>query len=135
MQKNLCLLSIVLVLCIVADKRTDPWPLIYSPIPVTIIVWMYLGLVWAGPRLMRNREPVDLRVVLILYNLAMVGLSAYMFHEFLATSWLSNYSLLCQPVDYSSRPLPMRMARACWWFFLSKVIELSDTVCISFHHW
>ncbi|XP_051929723.1 ELOVL fatty acid elongase 8b [Hippocampus zosterae] len=110
------------------DKRTDPWPLVYSPIPVTLIVLLYLCLVWAGPRLMRHREPVDLRVVLIFYNLAMVGMSAYMFHEFLATSWLSNYSLLCQPVDYSSRPLPMRMARVCWWFFFSKVIELSDTV-------
>ena len=30
---------------------------------------------------MRHRQPVDLRLVLIVYNFAMVGLSAYMFHE------------------------------------------------------
>lgn len=30
---------------------------------------------------MRHRQPVDLRVVLIVYNFAMVGLSTYMFHE------------------------------------------------------
>ncbi|KAF7218973.1 elongation of very long chain fatty acids protein 7-like, partial [Nothobranchius furzeri] len=48
--------------------------------------------------------------------------------QFLVTSWLSNYILLCQPVDYSTSPLAMRMARGCWWFFLSKVIELSDTL-------
>ncbi|XP_061593622.1 ELOVL fatty acid elongase 8b [Cololabis saira] len=110
------------------DKRTDPWLLVYSPVPVLIIFLLYLGVVWAGPRLMKHREPVDLKPVLIVYNFAMVGLSAYMFHEFLVTSWLSNYSFLCQPVDYSTRPLPMRMANACWWFFFSKVIELSDTL-------
>uniref|UniRef100_A0AAQ4QFB0 Elongation of very long chain fatty acids protein n=1 Tax=Gasterosteus aculeatus aculeatus TaxID=481459 RepID=A0AAQ4QFB0_GASAC len=110
------------------DKRTDPWLLVYSPVPVALIFLAYLLVVWAGPRLMKHREPFDLKVVLVLYNFAMVGLSAYMFHEFLVTSWLSNYSLLCQPVDYSSRPLPLRMANVCWWFFFSKVIELADTM-------
>lgn len=80
------------------------------------------------------------------------------YFQFLVTSWLSNYSLLCQPVDYSTSPLAMRvsvinvplclhiflcpakfnfslrnptqMASVCWWFFFSKVIELSDTVGI-----
>ncbi|GAA6235033.1 elongation of very long chain fatty acids protein 4-like [Lates japonicus] len=113
------------------DKRTDPWLLVYSPVPVSLIFLVYLCVVWAGPRLMKNREPIDLKVILIVYNFAMVGLSAYMFHEFLVSSWLSNYSYLCQPVDYSTNPLAMRMARVCWWFFFSKVIELSDTVKIS----
>lgn len=110
------------------DKRTDPWLLVYSPVPVALIFLVYLCAVWVGPRLMKHREPVDLKVVLIVYNFAMVGLSAYMFHEFLVTSWISNYSYLCQPVDYSTSPLAMRMANACWWFFFSKVIELSDTL-------
>uniref|UniRef100_H3CZC4 Elongation of very long chain fatty acids protein n=1 Tax=Tetraodon nigroviridis TaxID=99883 RepID=H3CZC4_TETNG len=110
------------------DKRTDPWLLVYSPVPVALIFLLYLCVVWLGPRLMRHRQPVDLRVVLIVYNFAMVGLSAYMFHEFLVASWLSNYSYLCQPVDYSSSPLAMRMARVCWWFFFSKIIEMSDTI-------
>ncbi|KAK7889694.1 hypothetical protein WMY93_025254 [Mugilogobius chulae] len=110
------------------DKRTDPWLLVYSPVPVAVIFLLYLCVIWVGPRLMRHKEPIDLKFVLIVYNFAMVGLSAYMFHEFLVTSWLSNYSLLCQPVDYSQSPLAMRMAKVCWWFFFSKVIELSDTI-------
>lgn len=112
------------------DKRTDPWLLVYSPVPVTLIFLLYLFVIWAGPRLMKHREPFELKVVLIVYNFAMVGLSVYMCHEFLVTSWLLNYSLLCQPVDYSTSPLAMRMARVCWWFFFSKVIELSDTLLI-----
>ncbi|CAG5999484.1 unnamed protein product [Menidia menidia] len=91
------------------DRRTDPWLLVYSPVPVALVFLLYLCVVWAGPRLMRSRGPVDLKAVLILYNFSMVGLSGYMCYEFLVTSWLSNYSLLCQPVDYSSSPLAMRV--------------------------
>ncbi|KPP74915.1 elongation of very long chain fatty acids protein 4-like [Scleropages formosus] len=109
------------------DKRTDSWLLVYSPVPMTGIFILYLLSIWAGPKIMKNREPVNLKGVLIGYNFAMVGLSAYMFHEFLVTAWLANYSLLCQPVDYSNSALGMRMAKVCWWFFFSKVIELSDT--------
>ncbi|KAI1883140.1 hypothetical protein AGOR_G00242160 [Albula goreensis] len=110
------------------DKRTDPWLLVYSPVPVATIFLFYLFLIWVGPKFMRNREPVNLKAVLIIYNFSMVCLSAYMFYEFLMSSWLAKYSLLCQPVDYSTSPLAMRMAKVCWWFFFSKVIELSDTM-------
>uniref|UniRef100_A0A3P9LSP9 Elongation of very long chain fatty acids protein n=1 Tax=Oryzias latipes TaxID=8090 RepID=A0A3P9LSP9_ORYLA len=110
------------------DKRTDPWLLVYSPVQVFLIFLVYLGVVWAGPRLMKSREPVDLRVVLMVYNFAMVGLSAYMFYEFLVTSWLSDYSLLCQPVDYSTRPLPMRL------FFILRKKNNQVTFLHVYHH-
>ncbi|XP_009673706.1 very long chain fatty acid elongase 4-like isoform X2 [Struthio camelus] len=110
------------------DPRTDPWPLVYSPLPVTLLFAFYLFVVALGPCLMRKREPLKLKGLLITYNLAMVTLSSYMFYEFLVTSVLDNYSYLCQPVDYSRSELGMRMARVCWWFFFSKVLELLDTV-------
>ncbi|XP_044074627.1 ELOVL fatty acid elongase 8a isoform X3 [Siniperca chuatsi] len=110
------------------DKRTDNWLLVYSPVPISCIFLCYLVIIWVGPKLMAKRQPVNLKTVLIVYNFAMVCLSAYMFYEFTASSWLARYSLLCQPVDYSDNPLAMRMARVCWWFFFSKVIELSDTI-------
>ncbi|XP_012683259.2 ELOVL fatty acid elongase 8a [Clupea harengus] len=110
------------------DKRTDPWLLVYSPVPITCIFLCYLIIVWLGPKLMANKQPVNIKAILIVYNFAMVCLSGYMFYEFTATSWLANYSLMCQPVDYSNSPLGIRMAKVCWWFYFSKVIELSDTV-------
>ncbi|NXP41667.1 ELOV4 protein, partial [Leiothrix lutea] len=110
------------------DPRTDPWPLVYSPVPVTLVFTSYLFLVALGPSCMRRRWRLELRAPLLAYNLAMVALSSYMFYEFLVTSVLANYSYLCQPVDYSRSELGMRMARVCWWFFFSKVIELLDTV-------
>ncbi|XP_023774894.1 uncharacterized protein LOC111923378 isoform X5 [Cyanistes caeruleus] len=139
------------------DARTDPWPLVYSPLPVTLIFTSYLFMVALGPSYMRQRQRLELRALLLTYNLAMVALSSYMFYEFLVTSVLANYSYLCQPVDYSRSELGMRtpggqgysmvenvsilgkaltavscaaqqMARVCWWFFFSKIIELLDTV-------
>lgn len=110
------------------DKRTDSWLLVYSPVPIICIFLCYLTVIWAGPKLMLQRRPINLKPVLIIYNFAMVCLSAYMFYEFTASSWLAGYSLKCQPVDYSTSPLAMRMAKVCWWFYFSKVIELSDTV-------
>ncbi|NXL02902.1 ELOV4 protein, partial [Mesembrinibis cayennensis] len=111
-----------------SDPRTDPWPLVHSPLPVTLLFAFYLFVVALGPFYMRKRKQLKLRGLLIAYNLAMMTLSSYMFYEFLVTSVLDNYSYLCQPVDYSRSELGMRMARACWWFFFSKVIELLDTV-------
>ncbi|AWP04603.1 Elongation of very long chain fatty acids protein [Scophthalmus maximus] len=110
------------------DKRTDNWLLVHSPAPISCIFLCYLVIIWAGPKLMAKRQPVNLRPVLVAYNFAMVCLSAYMFYEFTASSWLARYSLLCQPVDYGDSPLALRMAKVCWWFYFSKVIELSDTI-------
>ncbi|NXJ83926.1 ELOV4 protein, partial [Trogon melanurus] len=111
-----------------SDPRTDPWPLVHSPLPITLLFAFYLSVVALGPFYMRKRKPLKLRALLIAYNLTMMTLSSYMFYEFLVTSVLGNYSYLCQPVDYSRSELGMRMARVCWWFFFSKVIELLDTV-------
>ncbi|NXJ52423.1 ELOV4 protein, partial [Spizaetus tyrannus] len=111
-----------------SDPRTDPWPLVHSPFPVTLLFAFYLFVVALGPFYMRQRKPLKLQGLLVAYNLAMMTLSSYMFYEFLVTSVLDNYSYLCQPVDYSRSELGMRMARVCWWFFFSKVIELLDTV-------
>ena len=84
--------SLLTLSCYVPDQRTDPWLLVYSPVPVTVIFLVYLILVWAGPRLMKHREPVDLKVVLIVYNFAMVGLSAYMFHEVCLCCFLCGFN-------------------------------------------
>ncbi|GCB63415.1 hypothetical protein scyTo_0007385 [Scyliorhinus torazame] len=110
------------------DKRTDPWFLVYSPIPVIVTFLIYLLICKYGPKYMLSREPFHLKYVLLVYNFALVAISAYIFWEFLVTSIRANYSYLCEPVDYSNSELGLRMANVCWWFFFSKVIELMDTI-------
>nr|XP_046213702.1 elongation of very long chain fatty acids protein 4-like [Oncorhynchus gorbuscha] len=87
----------------------------------------YLLFIGVGPKLMAQTASQP-QPVLIVYNFAMVCMSAFVFYEFTVSSWLANYSLLCQPVDYSTSSVPEQMAKVCWWFYSSKVIELSDLV-------
>lgn len=82
----------VFIIC--SDKRTDSWPLVYSPVPISCIFLCYLLLVWLGPKMMAGRQPVNLRPVLIVYNFAMVGLSAYMFYEVL-------FARPCSPLSFT----------------------------------
>ncbi|GFO18908.1 elongation of very long chain fatty acids protein [Plakobranchus ocellatus] len=111
-----------------ADPRVQNWFMMQSAVPSFVICLAYFIFVWVSPALMKNRKPMELRRILMVYNLAMVALSSYTFYEFLMSGWLAGYSLGCQPVDYSNSPQALRMARACWLFYISKFIELLDTV-------
>ncbi|XP_064624335.1 very long chain fatty acid elongase AAEL008004-like [Lineus longissimus] len=112
-----------------ADPRTADWPMMSSPFPSLFICLLYFYLVTkTGPKFMENREPYQFRKILVVFNIGMVGLSAYNLYEFLMSGWLAGYSLGCQPVDYSNSPQALRMASACWWFYISKFIELFDTL-------
>jgi hypothetical protein len=42
---------------------------------------LYLAIVWAGPRLMKNRKPFRLTWALIPYNLSMAALNFYIASE------------------------------------------------------
>ena len=77
-----------------------------------------------GPRLMAPCKPLNLRPLVVVYNLACAGLNLYIFSEILVTSRQINYSWTCQPVDYSSDPASVRIARALWWYYISKLFEM-----------
>lgn len=67
---------------IFADPRTTEWPLMQSPIPTIIMVVIYLYVILiAGPKIMDNRKPLQLRETLIVYNGAQVLYSSYMLYE------------------------------------------------------
>merc|ERR1712150_306769 len=112
------------------DPRTRSWFLIESPWPIISIFLVYVIVSIQGPKIMEQHKPVNLKNVLIVYNFFLVGMSIYMFHEYIVSAVLSGYSLSCQPVDYSDDPLAVRIANVCWWYFISKIIELLDTVFI-----
>ncbi|XP_032885978.1 elongation of very long chain fatty acids protein 7 [Amblyraja radiata] len=112
-----------------ADPRVEDWPLMSSPLPQTIILGAYIYFVTTfGPKLMENRKPLNLNQVMIVYNFSMVIFSLYMCYEFLMSGWATGYSFRCDIVDYSRSPQALRMAWTCWLFYLSKFIELLDTV-------
>ncbi|XP_041358337.1 elongation of very long chain fatty acids protein 7-like [Gigantopelta aegis] len=111
-----------------ADPRVADWFMMSTPLPSFIICFLYVVIVKLGPWLMRDRKPFEMKNVLLAYNLVMVIISAYTLEEFLNAGWLAGYSLRCEPVDYSTSPQALRMAKVCWLFYITKFLELFDTI-------
>ncbi|XP_015375368.1 PREDICTED: elongation of very long chain fatty acids protein AAEL008004-like isoform X1 [Diuraphis noxia] len=112
------------------DPRTKDWFLMSSPLPTALICATYVFVVKiAGPRLMANRKPMELRNILIAYNLFQVIFSSWLFYELGISGWLTGrYNFRCEPVDYSNHPMTLRMVYACWWYYFSKFTEFMDTI-------
>ncbi|CAI9739564.1 of very long chain fatty acids 2 [Octopus vulgaris] len=114
-----------------ADPRTKDWFFLESsPLKVWILTAMYILFVIYGPKYMKNRKPFDIRIFMVLYNLAMVVLSIYMFVEIILSTQALGYTVICAPYTKSNaqNPKEMRLARVLWWYYFSKAIELMDTV-------
>lgn len=112
-----------------SDPRTSSWLLMSSPGPVITILVTYLYFcISAGPRYMRDRKPYDLKLVIQCYNALQIVLSVYLVYLGLEGGWARGYSFACQPVDYTVNPTSMTMATAVWLYFMTKIIELVDTV-------
>ncbi|XP_025205782.1 elongation of very long chain fatty acids protein AAEL008004-like [Melanaphis sacchari] len=78
---------------------------------------------------MANRKPMELRNVLIAYNLFQVIFSSWLFYELGISGWLTGrYNFRCEPVDYSNDPMTLRMVNICWWYYFSKFTEFMDTI-------
>ena len=58
----------------IGDKRMKQFLMArYGPLPIMIIMFSYLTFCTViGPRLMRHREPFDLRKIIMVYNIIMV---------------------------------------------------------------
>ncbi|CAG2167812.1 unnamed protein product [Oppiella nova] len=83
-----------------------------------------------GPEFMAHRKAYDLKKTILVYNIAMVVLSAWMFVE--AGFFLLNYGLDtwgCQVVNSAQTDAKeMRKLLLGWLFFITKFIEFADTV-------
>ena len=66
----------------IRDRRVDDWFLMSSIWPtVTLCVGYLYFTIFLGPRLMKNREPFEIKPLIQLYNVFVTLLSAYMFYE------------------------------------------------------
>ncbi|XP_028162547.1 elongation of very long chain fatty acids protein 7-like isoform X1 [Ostrinia furnacalis] len=113
----------------VSDPRVQGWFLFDTPLPTLAMVVVYLAFVMvAGPLYMETRKPFQIKNTLVAYNAFQVLLSSYMFYEHLMSGWWGDYSISCQPVDYSESDQARRMLHLCWVYYFSKLSEFADTV-------
>ncbi|KAI3368830.1 hypothetical protein L3Q82_025814 [Scortum barcoo] len=111
------------------DPRLKEYPLMQSPVPMSVILLCYLFFVlYLGPRIMANRKPFQLKEGMIVYNFLLVALSIFIVYEFLMSGWATTYTWRCDAVDTSDSPQALRMVRVAWLFWFSKIIELMDTI-------
>ncbi|XP_076450685.1 very long chain fatty acid elongase 4-like isoform X1 [Babylonia areolata] len=112
----------------VSDERVGDWLLMPSYTPTLVLTAMYLVAVYVGPKIMKNREPFQLKWALVLYNLGLVVMNFHISSELFYNSIKLGYSYRCQLVNYSYDPHEMRIAKALWWFYFSKLVEMLDTI-------
>lgn len=114
-----------------ADPRTAKFPLMSGgPWKVLAILGLYLLFVrYYGPRWMRNRPAFDLRSIILLYNSCMMLGNLYFFSAAAYHTRLGYDSWGCTPVDPSKDDVDfVWQLRLIWWFFISKFVDLCETV-------
>jgi len=111
------------------DVRMDSYPLMNSPLPTMALSALYFYSVKIlGPKLMRNREPIQCKNTMLFYNFVQVIFSGWILYELLMGGWLVGYSFKCEPLNRSTTDkVALRMANAAWWYYFSKFTEFFDT--------
>ncbi|KAK0068481.1 elongation of very long chain fatty acids protein 4-like isoform X1 [Biomphalaria pfeifferi] len=112
----------------VADERVSDWPLMWGYSPTLAITALYLLAVSTLPKFMENRPAFNLKYTLVIYNFICVLINFHICSELLISSTMLGYSYSCQPVSYTYDPYEIRIAKALWWFYFSKCVEMLDTI-------
>lgn len=110
------------------DERVADWFLMDGYLPTLAITATYLLTVWLLPKFMENREAIKLKYTLVVYNFLCVLLNLHICTEVFICATMSGYSYSCQPVSYTYDKYEYRMAKALWWFYFSKCVEMLDTI-------
>ncbi|XP_022918607.1 very long chain fatty acid elongase 2-like [Onthophagus taurus] len=110
------------------DNRVKNWIFLNSPLWLIGILTVYFITLVGLNKLMEKKEGLKLRGLLTVYNSFQVLYSVYIFKEIITSAYLNNYKLQCTNYDPNPTPLNMRMATAFWYFYVSKIIDLCDTV-------
>ncbi|KAI5726128.1 hypothetical protein M8J77_024197 [Diaphorina citri] len=115
---------------IVTHEVVDNWFLMPSWLPVTSIVVLYLIFVKiVGPRMMENRKPYNIKNIILVYNLVQTVYNAYILSYLFypgVISYLFNHS--CSPQPRETNPLWMTFCEASYLYFISKIVDLLDTI-------
>lgn len=103
--------------------RGGPWYLL-----ALVASYLYFVRIF-GPTWMKNRRPFDLRRTIFVYNLVLVCINAYFVYQ---GTLLTNCGLTlwkCVNVDpHSNDPIALWTITLGYAFFISKLLEFSDTL-------
>ncbi|GLV46214.1 uncharacterized protein CBL_09991 [Carabus blaptoides fortunei] len=115
------------------EPRVSKWILTNSPLWFLTTCVLYFSFIIFGRNYMKNRKPYELKKVLMVFNVFQVSLSFFIFKEVLTSAINMKYNVVCQPwTNDAANPEELRMVKAFWYFYLSKFIDLVDTMFLVF---
>ncbi|CAG2110367.1 unnamed protein product [Medioppia subpectinata] len=100
------------------------------PITAILVAYLLFSLV-LGPKLMANRKPYQLRGPIFAYNIFMVVLNVYFFFESIQAYEFGRALMNFEYPPNDTKDLSaqeMRRLTFVYWYFISKIIDLMDTV-------
>uniref|UniRef100_A0A1A9W5Z7 Elongation of very long chain fatty acids protein n=1 Tax=Glossina brevipalpis TaxID=37001 RepID=A0A1A9W5Z7_9MUSC len=114
------------------DSKIDEWLLMSSPGYMLILLLLYLVFVlFIGPRLMENRKAFLLRRTLQVYNTFQILYNLFMI---ITLSFKKTYiieKLISNNCQVHRTPDELLDSSVCgWYYLLSKIIDLLDTIFI-----
>ncbi|CAH1380673.1 unnamed protein product [Tenebrio molitor] len=110
----------------------DGYIIMRSPSQLIAIVITYFIFVFKlGPWLMKNRQPFDLKIVVVLYNLSQIIWNFVTFMQL--ASHFSHFSIFCSEVENSNYELGIIFARLHYTYVLMKIYDFVDTVSFQIH--
>ncbi|KAH6919890.1 hypothetical protein HPB50_029122 [Hyalomma asiaticum] len=116
---------------LLADPRTRTWFFMGSPVPVMVVIVLYLLFATRlGPWFMRDRKPLNVRGVVVFYNVVMMGLSVYFicFAILYASTRKPGQSVFCWGTDPRPTEHNMFFLTQGWYYMLMKAGEMLDTL-------
>nr|XP_018901840.1 PREDICTED: elongation of very long chain fatty acids protein AAEL008004-like [Bemisia tabaci] len=115
---------------IIRDEVVDKWFLMDNIYPVLALVIAYLVFVLkVGPKFMENRKPLNIKGIILAYNFFQMINNGWIVYLLFTTPGAISHLAQnkCAPME-KSNPLFYAMCAGSWYFFMSKVYDLLDTV-------
>lgn len=117
---------------IIYDAEVDSWMFMSSLWPIMSILSLYLLFVLKfGPGFMESRKPFSLKNPILLYNAFQTIFNAWIVSMLFTTPGAIHYIInhLCYPIPRHQNQFLLReLYSGSWFFFISKVFDLLDTV-------
>jgi uncharacterized membrane protein YwaF len=113
------------------DPRIKNFPLFTdNPMDVLTIMFSYLLFVKIiGPKLMKDRQPFDLRNLMLLYNVFLVVINAYFLYEFIFVVKFGSALIdLNFPDNNDFSEATLRSIKIVYIYYLTKFVDLMDTI-------
>ena len=112
------------------DPRVRHYPIMDGgvwPTVLAVIGYLYFSKV-AGPALMKNRQPFQLKRPIFIYNLVLVAVNGYFVVQGIRLTNFGLDSWKCERINHQSNaPDDLMKIRVGWMFLMTKFVDFCDT--------